>query len=694
MAGVLASLTEEQQQVCRLLPFPIASAWHQILLATSRSQLDQRLIAQVEVIARTLGTLVLCDYLRGPVDEPVEVLVAELDKPTPEDWVALVGAGLDSLARRQDPPPMLDAALEWRSRRAHADRVGLEQLAWCVELRRSMLTSTGVDTGFDAATQTDQMMQATLDLVESLRWLGAWRLARVVSMTTLRHRGFVGKVQLFQGADESPEPIDAAWSAHLVSDAVYLLDPSATQALEVSPLIRVLPHPRHRRPLCFLFHNAPGLDRLVLAEDATGVRVETSIAGPEGEMPFADWLARRQEHGAWLHNEDLGGSLAVDGAQPVYHAPRHAPPVRPISDLSQFAFRRQSSHWQSLGDWRSRAILAAQLGVVVAIGAVCMFVLAPRFQKVSAQIDDEAARPKMELVPVEPVHRPRPLLADPPPAQGQLAAAAAAQAAVEAALAAQQATAADARGGAVARPASGQDAQASPPPAQVAAAQAEPKPPAEVAKAAPVAAAPERAVLAAEPPPAARTAPQPAAAPAREPAALAVQARKDAALRPTYAILKLLAAKRHGSAQADACLAEILAEVGPKARCRHHALLAVARDPSDSRSSELAVRCGGQPAQAKAEPDPPIDPKELARDLYAEAYAVIYGVRHSPAERRKMAKDLYQLSAELGYAKAHTGLAAIYLYGETNKVKCRAEAEVAVQLGDTGPAKKLIELCK
>ena len=165
-------------------------------------------------------------------------------------------------------------------------------------------------------------------------------------------------------------------------------------------------------------------------------------------------------------------------------------------------------------------------------------------------------------------------------------------------------------------------------------------------------------------------------------------------VRPGYALLKLTIAKQRGQQGADAALAQVYLRLKQTDRCRHHTLLALQRAPQDSVLLDLATRCKAQPAQAKAEPDPRIDRADLANRLYAEAYAIIYGAGLSPALRRQLAKDLYGEAAQLGLGRAHTGLAAIYWFGESNRSKCHFHAVAAIALGEKGQALKLRDQCR
>ncbi|MSQ81747.1 MAG: hypothetical protein EXR77_02380 [Myxococcales bacterium] len=714
MAGLLDTLSDEQTQVCRLLPYPLAAAWQQVLQAPTLPQLEARLHTQVEVVVRTLGVLLLIEYLRGPADANAELVLDHLNKPEPEDWLAVVTKLGEVLHRRTEPAVMLAPLVAWRRRHAHADRDGLQQLTYVIGLRRSGLTATGVEESFEATQQVEELLEATLDLLESLRWLGAWRMLRVVEQATLRHKGFSGRVQVFAGGAETPDSIAASWTAHLVVDALYLVDPRATQMLEVSPLLRILPHPRTRRPLCFLFDRAENLHRLTLIHDSSGVHAETSIAGPHGEMAFEQWLAMRSAHGAWLANQDLLDSLTVDPLAQQFAVARRTAPARRISGLSQHAYRRQVRGESLFTSWRSRANLGVQVAVAVALVAAAFWLLAPRQAvRVPVQIADEMAAPLAihrdhELAAPEPASQVR---AESPPAgpsapavpvggQG-LASVPVSQ--LPASVATVVVAAVVQAPVVVLAPAVVQapvvvEPKANPTqPEPQSKRQLRVQPQLQVQPqlvAPPVAVKPQLAAVDVQPTAAVAV----AGAAAREPSAIggefSTKGLRDLTIRPAYAILKFLQAKEAGDRRADWHLAQAHFAAGHTAKCRHHALLALAKAASDTAANDLVVKCGGDPRQAARHADPAEDGKVLTQKLYAEGYAIIYGDTHTKAERRRMAKELYSDAAARGLAKGHTGLAQIYLFGETNRAKCYKHAQLAVVAGERGEAERLVAVCK
>ena len=381
--GTVGSLDEAQQAVCRHLPQPIAAAWQEVLLARTNAQLEQRLLGLIDVTLRTLGVLALCDYLRGPPVKAVESLLPTLAEPQPEAWFALLNAAVDAVFQRAEPRPFALELLVW----AHGPRgepaAGQRHLEKVLGLRRELMYETDTLVIEDSGTPTERLLLATLALCESLQWLGPYRMLRPATLTTLRNRGFSGRIQFLVGGAETPPSVEASWTAHLLLDTVYWSNPDASALLELSPFVRVLPHPRLKRSQCFLFAAAPGMKRLQLRHDPSEMTVETSIAGPDGEWTLAKWLDKRAEHVAFLENQDLGGNLTAEAAL-VRVQPRLRPPSRPIPDLSAESFRqptwsarRPSSALTPAIRKQKQLLLVGQVAILVAIVAVGARMLGP-----------------------------------------------------------------------------------------------------------------------------------------------------------------------------------------------------------------------------------------------------------------------------------------------------------------------------
>ncbi len=397
--GTVGSLNEEQQAVCRHLPQPIAAAWQEVLLARTNAQLEQRLLALIDVVLRMLSVLALCDYLRGPPIKTVEDLLPSLDEPQPEAWFLLLNACVDAIFQRTEPRPFALELLVWAHGPRGESAAGQRQLEKVLKLRRELIYATDTLVIEESGTPTERLVVATLALCESLHWLGPYRLLRPATLTTLRNRGFTGRIQFLVGGAETPSSVDASWTAHLLLDTVYWSNPDGSALLELSPFVRVLPHPRSKRSQCFLFAASPDLKRLQLRHDPSEMTVETSILGPDGEWPLSKWLEKRSEHLAWLENQDLSGNLAIDPAL-VRNQPRPRPLSRPIPDLSAESFRqptwtgrRPSSALTPAVRKQKELLLIGQVVILIAIVGLGARMLGPghtpgRDQERRVHIDD------------------------------------------------------------------------------------------------------------------------------------------------------------------------------------------------------------------------------------------------------------------------------------------------------------------
>ncbi len=669
MLAPLAGLTQQQQQLGRSLPLPIAAAWQHLLLASGQRQAEHRLILTVDVVVRTLAALAVADYLRGPAAPEVDQALANLDEADRSVWWPLLAA----LAASAPPEPahiLAPLALWLRTPQGNRPS-GLEQLRQCLFATSHPIEASAAD--FTRTTRIGHSVGLVAGLLESLAWLAQWRLLQVASLTTVRRGGFRGELHLLAGAQVEPNRHAATWTAHLLANTLYLANPEGDALLEVSPLLALEPQSRRQAPHCQLWCGVRAPDQVLLAEIPSERQSAVVIHGqPSDERP---WLAAVLQ--PFLHHDpQLAAHLPPP---PAYQLPTVAPP-RPIADLSDHAFAAPEEATRRSG-WSRRVGLALQAAVLLALVVAAAVGLAPKPRTHPAP--EPLPTPIAQAAAVTPPGTPSAVAASAPadgPAPAAPAVAVAAEASPVAAPVGQVAAAAPpAELAQIEAP----DGQVAPTPAEVAAA----APPPPVAPPEPPPPAPPPPVAPPPPPPVAAL-PQPVAA-----GEFLEQARRDAALRPAYAVLKLQVAKEQGHPHADLALAAVHAQAGSQALCRHYARLALAAHPADAAAGALVTQCHGQVADAAAEPVDPPDPKGLTQRLYREGYSIIYGARHSPSERRKMAKDLYLLAAARGYAKAHSGLAAIYWYGERDKAKCREHAQVALQAGPDSQAKQLMTLC-
>jgi len=380
MGWAAARLNESEQDVCRLLPQPIAATWRDVLLARNALQTIAQLDACLHATCATLGCLALVEYLRGGARQDAESVLERLEQPTPADWRIILQNVLAVLRARPEPALVLAPLLQWQVERVAGGASGWRRLDGAVTTWQQVHSRTLDDDERTAAAFLD----AVVGLLQSLRWLGAWRLFRVQQLTTLRRRGFSGAWQVFAGGADWPEPSPVQWTAHLEDNAVYLLSPDAHQILEVSPFFRILPHSKTRKPVLYHYVAAPGLARMEVRHQPERTAVQTRMEGPGGEMTLMAYLASRQLHDPVLVNDDLSGRWQLDIEAPVYRPPSQSlqPPMA-IPDLSPApaALPRHLAAPQQGGTRERRMMLAGQLTIVALLVGGGGWWLAPRLQR-------------------------------------------------------------------------------------------------------------------------------------------------------------------------------------------------------------------------------------------------------------------------------------------------------------------------
>ncbi|MCB9679635.1 MAG: protein kinase [Alphaproteobacteria bacterium] len=300
----------------RELPYPVAAAWHHVALSVSEAERLQRAIACLDSIPRLLVALLLPDYLRGAPVPAVESRLDALKRPSLGHWVGLARELARAVGSRETPAPFVPDATTWLfgpDGRPSAPAATLDLL---VARRNTLAHGPTLASQHQIASQADSFVAELRKVLESLKWLGRYRLFRVLDQRPTRRRTAIGsvqqgRVQLFAGQEELTEPVEAEWDALLIPDALYLLGPDETGFLEVSPLIRVAPHPTTHTEHLFLAAEVHDLQRVVLEHGATGARVTRLVETDHGEVPFDEWLAHRERGAPFLANSVATGGLAA-----------------------------------------------------------------------------------------------------------------------------------------------------------------------------------------------------------------------------------------------------------------------------------------------------------------------------------------------------------------------------------------------
>ena len=385
MGWAAARLGESEQEVCRLLPQPIAATWREVLLARTAPQVLTRLDACLSATCAVLGTLALVEYLRGAARDDAEAVLGRLSQPQPSDWLILLQNMLAVLRSRTQPPLVLHPLLQWQVERVAGGASGWRRLEAAVFASETHHKDALQDEERCAA----QYLEQLAGVLQSLRWLGAWRLFRVQQLSTLRRRGFTGSWQFYTGASDAPDALAVQWTAHLEDNAVYLLSPDARQILEVSPFFRVLPHPKQKRPVLYHFVQAPGLGRMEVRHQPERSTAQTRMEGPSGEMLLLEFLASRQLHDPLLTNEDLLQNIALQPGDAEFRPPA-GPSLSPmaIPDLSPApaALPRHLAAPRTSGAHNRRTLIGLQLAAAAGLVAFGGWWLLPRLRPTPAEL--------------------------------------------------------------------------------------------------------------------------------------------------------------------------------------------------------------------------------------------------------------------------------------------------------------------
>jgi membrane-associated phospholipid phosphatase len=290
------------QTVRRRFPYPIAAAWHRVMLTTSDPDRINCLIACNEVLLRTLAAFLLPDYLRGPSSPAVEAAIRELKRPTDGKWVELVRELLRHLGQRTEPACFLPEAPRWFFAGNGGPGEGARQLYAAVEQRNDIIHDHRPVSPTRTREDLKNLYDAVWAVLCGLGWLELYRPFRVRSQEPVRRRGstgktevlFTGKLQFFTGAEEQTEPQGAEWDAVLTAEPVYLSNRDATGVLELTPFLQVLPHPATGQERLYLFRSSPDLKKVVRVHDESGSAISKGVGSEGGEVSFERWLTMRE----------------------------------------------------------------------------------------------------------------------------------------------------------------------------------------------------------------------------------------------------------------------------------------------------------------------------------------------------------------------------------------------------------------
>jgi hypothetical protein len=272
--------------VHRLMPYPIASAWHRVDLTVSDAERVTRLISCLEILLRTLVSFLLSDYLRGPGHDAVEEGIKKLSRPGFGTWMELLRELLRYLSRRKQLVSFIPEAQTWfltNSGRTTNAAVLLEEL---IALRNKIVHDSPGLSAAHERTRAEKIQEMLHEVFRSLSWLPGYRLVRILSLTPTRRKTFVGKLQFFIGPQELNNPLDGEWDAFLLREKLYLVNPEGESLLELSPFLEILPDGQTKQERCFLFKQlSQNLRKIILVNDASGLEIEGGCEKKQEKWP-------------------------------------------------------------------------------------------------------------------------------------------------------------------------------------------------------------------------------------------------------------------------------------------------------------------------------------------------------------------------------------------------------------------------
>lgn len=290
----MAPLT--QDMIRYSLPYPIAKAWHRATVSTNDKDRIDRLIECNEVLLRTLGALLLPDYLRGEPSPKLEKAIRRLDCPGDGTWLRLVRSLIQYVGRRTDPPPFIGEIYSWyfAADGKPNDVAGL--LDEVVRVRN--LVRHSVATPVEQTERMKRLQTSLRDTLLTMDWLTGYRPFRIIDSAFARRstsegrRLYKGRIQFFVGLEENP-PVPAQWDADLVDWSVYATNPEGTALLDLTPFLEFLSDPATMKKHLYLFQQAPEMSQIVRTHVDSEMRSEMTF--DEEQIRFDAWLGKRSK---------------------------------------------------------------------------------------------------------------------------------------------------------------------------------------------------------------------------------------------------------------------------------------------------------------------------------------------------------------------------------------------------------------
>jgi hypothetical protein len=240
VAALMSTSRTSDATIQSQMPRPIAALWSAMLACSDTAERATRLVGIVECTLQILEGLLVADYLSGPKDATVDRLLRDAGPRTLGKRSVLVQEVLRALRDRGLPAFAPDSVTWWWNgprRTEHGDRV--ERLVRTRnEAAHDEVKARPVIADVARAIKLEGEVR---DLLDSLGWLAARPLARVLSSEQTTSGRMRGTIEFIVGQERPARRIELDWAptVPLLRERVYWFSSDYQQVLDVSALFGV-----------------------------------------------------------------------------------------------------------------------------------------------------------------------------------------------------------------------------------------------------------------------------------------------------------------------------------------------------------------------------------------------------------------------------------------------------------------------
>jgi formylglycine-generating enzyme required for sulfatase activity len=298
MAHTMSAMAPDRdldEIIRRYWPRPLALLWARAQGAPETVLRLEYLLTFAEALFRLMAVIGLAELrARGSGEAPsheVRNELKKLDRPTDGTWLKLAEALQRDIAARLGSP-FVPELLRFLDTESASGEPFSRRLSWIVHLRNRARHDGAPASTRASVDRTETIDAALREVVGAMPWMAGYRIVRVLRARPTGHTAqFEGALDVFTGTEEVPGRLEGTWQGWLTEGRCYLLNPDATQALMLSPLVAYgasadMPMSR----LCLFKKELRASGRPFLYDDAVGLGFEEPCTVAGADVSFHDWL--------------------------------------------------------------------------------------------------------------------------------------------------------------------------------------------------------------------------------------------------------------------------------------------------------------------------------------------------------------------------------------------------------------------